>query len=76
MKNLLELKEWAKEKDSVVVEIYQDDKEDSIKEEKQNRKFRELQINMLYNPRYREEKELYAINLDALRSYYSLGHPC
>ncbi|MBY8989309.1 MAG: hypothetical protein KGD58_01015 [Candidatus Lokiarchaeota archaeon] len=72
---MLKLKEWAKEEGSVVVEIYQDDKEDSIKEEKQNRKFRELQLNMLYNPRYKEEKESYTVNLDALRSYYSLGHP-
>ena len=75
VKNLLELKEWVKEEGSVVVETYQDDKEDSIKEEKQNRKFRELQLNMLYNPRYQEEKEAYTVNLDALRSYYSLGHP-
>ena len=75
MINLLELKEWAKEKDSVVVEIYQAEKKDSIREEKQNRKFRELQLNMLFNPRYREEKESYAVNLDALRSYYSLSHP-
>lgn len=75
VKNLLELKVWAKEEDSVVGETYQDDKEDSIKEEKQNRKFRELQLNMLYNPRYKEEKEAYKVNLDALRSYYSLGHP-
>lgn len=75
MKNLLELKEWAKEKDSVVVEIYQDERKDSIREEKPNQKLRELQINMLYNPRYREEKKSYAVNLDALRSYYSLSHP-
>jgi hypothetical protein len=75
MKNLLELKEWAKEKDSVVDEIYQAEKKESIREEKQNRKFRELQLNMLYNPRFKEEKESYAVNLDALRSYYRLSHP-
>jgi len=74
VKNLLELKERAKE-DSVVVEIYQDEREDSIEEEKHNRKFRKLQISMLYNPRYQEEKTAYKIHLDALRSYYSLSHP-
>jgi hypothetical protein len=75
VKNLLELKEWAKEKDSVVDEIYQADKEDNKKEEKFKRKFRELQINTLYNLRYREEKESYKVNLNALRAYYGLGHP-
>lgn len=69
MKILLELKGWAKD-DSVVVKIYQDDR----REEKPNHKLRELQISMLYNPRYLEEKESYAVNLDALRSYYSLSH--
>lgn len=73
MKKIIKLKEWAKE-DSVVVVIYQDKKKDKIKEEKLNRKMRKLQMSMLYNPRYLEEKESYAINLDALRSYYSLGH--
>ena len=70
VKNIIKLKEWAREEDSVVVVIYQDKKEDSIKEEKSNRKLRELQISMLFNPRYQEEKENYKIKLDALRSYY------
>lgn len=74
MKKIIKLKEWAKE-DSVVVVIYQDKKKDSIKEKKPNRKMRELQMTMLYNPRYQEEKESYKVKLDALRSYYSLGHP-
>ncbi|MFX1281843.1 MAG: hypothetical protein ACFFA3_21010, partial [Promethearchaeota archaeon] len=74
MKKIIKLKEWAKE-DSVVVVIYQDKKKDKIKEEKLNRKMRKLQMSMLYNPRYLEEKESYKVNLDALRSYYSLGHP-
>jgi hypothetical protein len=71
VKLLLELKEWAEEKDSVVVENYQE----YNGEEKPNRKLRELQVSMLHNPRYREEKESYAVNLKALRSYYSLSHP-
>jgi len=72
---LQELKKWAKEEDSVVDEIYQDDEKNDIGEEKLNRKFRELQINMLYNPRYREEKKSYKVNLDALKAYYGLARP-
>jgi CRISPR/Cas system endoribonuclease Cas6 (RAMP superfamily) len=71
VKFLLELKEWAEEIDSVMVKNYQEYK----REEKPNRKLRELQIIVMYNPRYLEEKESYAVNLDALRSYYSLSHP-
>ena len=71
MKKLLELKEWAEKRDSVLVENYQE----YNGEEKSNRKLRELQLNGLYNPRYCEEKESYRVNLDALRSYYSIGHP-
>lgn len=71
MKKLLQLKEWAEERDSVLVENYQEYNE----KEKSNRKLRELQLNGLYNPRYSEEKESYRVNLDALRAYYSIGHP-
>ena len=67
---LLELKEWAEEKDSVMVENYQEYE----REKKPNRRLRELQVSMLYNPRYREEKESYAVNLKALRAHYSLSH--
>ena len=71
MKLLLELKVWVEDRDSVLGEKYQE----YNGEEKSNRKLRELQVNMLYNPRYLEEKESYAVNLDALRSYFSLSHP-
>ena len=74
VKNLLKLEEWAEEKDSVMVIIYEDKRRDSIREEKPNRKLRELQVSMLYNPRYLEEKESYVVNLKALRSYFSLSH--
>ncbi|MFX1346237.1 MAG: hypothetical protein ACFFBC_12735 [Promethearchaeota archaeon] len=71
---MIELKKWAKE-DSVVVVIFKDVSKEGIKEERQNHNVRDLQINMLYNPRYREEKNSYSVNLDALRSYYSLSYP-
>jgi len=71
VKLLLELKVWVEDRDSVLGEKYQE----YNGEEKSNRKLRELQVNMLYNPRYLEEKESYAVNLDALRSYFSLSHP-
>ena len=71
MKLLLKLKEWVEERDSVLGENYQD----YNGEEKSNRKLRELQVSMLNNPRYPEEKELYKANLDSLRSYFSLSHP-
>jgi len=71
---LIELKKWAKE-DSVVVVILKVVSKEGIREEKQNHKLRELQISMLYNPRYLEEKKLHSVNLDALRSYYSLSYP-
>jgi len=71
VKSLLELEEWVEEKDSVMVESYQENNG----EVKPNRKLRELQVSMLYNPRYKEEKESYAVNLEALRSYYSIGYP-
>ncbi len=74
MKSLLNLEERAIEKDSVIVIVYQDKGRDSTIEEKSNRKLRELQVSMLYNPRYLEEKESYKVNLNGLRSYFSLSH--
>ncbi len=74
MKSLLNLEERAIEKDSVIVIVYQDKGRDSTIEEKSNRKLRELQVSMLYNPRYLEEKESYEVNLNGLRSYFSLSH--
>lgn len=74
MKSLLNLEERAIEKDSVIVIVYQDKGRDSTIEEKSNRKLRELQVSMLYNPRYFEEKESYKVNLNGLRSYFSLSH--
>ena len=71
VKSLLELEEWVEEKDPVMVESYQENNG----EVKPNRKLRELQVSMLYNQRYKEEKESYAVNLEALRSYYSIGYP-
>ena len=74
MKSLLNLEERAIEKDPVIVIVYQDKGRDSTIEEKSNRKLRELQVSMLYNPRYLEEKESYEVNLNGLRSYFSLSH--
>jgi len=74
VKSLLNLEERAIEKDSVIVIVYQDKGRDSTIEEKSNRKLRELQVSMLYNPRYLEEKESYKVNLNGLRSYFSLSH--
>jgi len=74
VKSLLNLEERAIEKDSVIVIVYQDKGRDSTIEEKSNRKLRELQVSMLYNPRYLEEKESYEVNLNGLRSYFSLSH--
>jgi hypothetical protein len=70
---LLELEKWAKE-DSVVVDIFKEVSKEGKREKKQNRRLRELQISMLYNPRYREEKKSNTINLDALRSYNNLNY--
>jgi len=74
VKSLLNLEERAIEKDPVIVIVYQDKGRDSTIEEKSNRKLRELQVSMLYNPRYLEEKESYEVNLNGLRSYFSLSH--
>ena len=71
---MFNLEERAIEKDTVIVIVYQDKGRDSTIEEKSNRKLRELQVSMLYNPRYLEEKESYEVNLNGLRSYISLSH--
>ena len=69
MKNLLELKEWAELKESVLVKRIQD----IHRGEKLNQKMRESKVSMLYNPSYCEEKERYLINLNALKAHYSFG---
>ncbi|MFW9875808.1 MAG: hypothetical protein ACFFG0_22110 [Candidatus Thorarchaeota archaeon] len=42
-------------------------------EKNQNQRLRELNVSMLYNLRYHEEKEKYLTNLNALRVYYNYG---
>jgi hypothetical protein len=69
VKILLELKEWAEEKEFSQVkripEIH--------KGRKLNRRMRELHVRMLYNPRYSDEKEKYIIDLNALKAKYNFG---
>ena len=67
MGKLLELKELAEERESARLERSQE----LEKEEKPNQKLRELNVSMLYNPRYIEERERYLTNVNVLRVSYS-----
>lgn len=64
---LLELKELAEKRESVRLEKTQE----LVNEKIQNRRLRELNVSMLYNPRYIEERERYITNLNVLRISYS-----
>ena len=68
MGKLLELKELAEERESARLERSQE----LEKEEKPNQKLRELNVSMLYNPRYYEEREKNKLNLNVLKAYYKL----
>jgi len=64
---MLELKELAENRESVRLERTQE----LANEKNQNRRLRELNVSMLYNPRYVEERERYLTNLNALRVSYN-----
>ncbi|MFX1376006.1 MAG: hypothetical protein ACFFA0_09360 [Promethearchaeota archaeon] len=63
---MLELKELVEQKEFVPVERIQEIQ----KGEKLNQKIQELNMRMLFNPRYYEEKEKYLINLNVLKANY------
>lgn len=67
MEKLLELKELAEKRESARLERTQELANEKI----QNRKLRELNMSMLYNPRYIEERERYLTNLNVLRVSYN-----
>ncbi len=67
MEKLLELKELAEKRESARLERTQELANEKI----QNRRLRELNVSMLYNPRYIEERERYLTNLNVLRVSYS-----
>ena len=82
---MLELKEWAEERDNARLERAKEEIDEKLPEHKpgklhrkqpkieyNNRKLRELRINELYNLRYREEKEPYLRNLEANKALYDL----
>jgi len=64
---LLELKELAENRESVRLERIQELANEKI----QNQRLRELNVSMLYNPRYIEERERYLANLNVLRVSYN-----
>lgn len=64
---MLELKELAEYRESVRLERIQELANEKI----QNQRLRELNVSMLYNPRYIEERERYLANLNALRVSYN-----
>jgi hypothetical protein len=66
---MLELKEWAELRENNRLERA---KEEIRNREYNNKKLRELRINVLYNLRYREENEAYLRNLEAKKAYYNL----
>jgi len=85
VKKLLELKELAEEREDVWLEKAKGESNEKwlklkgyklrrkqAKLQKQNYKLRELGIKVLYNLRYREEKEEYLINLEANKAYLNL----
>lgn len=55
MEKLLELKELAEKRESARLERTQELANEKI----QNRRLRELNVSMLYNPRYIEEREIH-----------------
>jgi len=67
VEKLLELKELAEKRESARLERTQELANEKI----QNRKLRELNMSMLYNPRYIEERERYLTNLNVLRVSYN-----
>ncbi|MBA7554915.1 hypothetical protein ES705_47554 [subsurface metagenome] len=67
MEKLLELKELAEKRESARLERTQELANEKI----QNRRLRELNVSMLYNPRYIEERERYLTNLNVLRVSYN-----
>ena len=82
---LLELRKLAEEKEDIWLERAKGESNEKLlklkgyrlrrkqaKLQKQNHKLRELGIKVLYNLRYREEKEEYLINLEANKAYLTL----
>jgi len=82
---LLELRKLAEEKEDIWLERAKGESNEKLlklkgyrlrrkqaKLQKQNYKLRELGIKVLYNLRYREEKEEYLINLEANKAYLNL----
>jgi len=67
VEKLLELKELAEKRESARLERTQELANEKI----QNRRLRELNVSMLYNPRYIEERERYLTNLNVLRVSYN-----
>ena len=65
---MLELKELAEKRESARLERTQELANEKI----QNRRLRELNVSMLYNPRYYEEREKNKLNLNVLKAYYKL----
>ena len=82
---LLELRKLAEEEEDIWLERAKGESNEKLlklkgyrllrkqaKLQKQNYKLRELGIKVLYNLRYREEKEEYLINLEANKAYLNL----
>lgn len=67
MEKLLELKEVAEKRESARLERTQE----LANEKNQNRRLRELNMSMQYNPRYVEERERYLTNRNVLRVSYN-----
>lgn len=85
VKNLLELKELAEEREDIWLERSKGESNEKLlklkryklrrkqaKLQRQNYKLRELGVKELYNLRYREEKEEYLRNLEAKKAYLNL----
>jgi hypothetical protein len=69
---MLELKEWAEIRENAGTKRAKEEIRKQPKIEYNNKKIREIRINVQYNLRYLEEKETYLRNLEANKAYYNL----
>ena len=78
MKSLLNLKEWAEERDAAwlerVREYLKESQSERVRLGEYNSRLQELYEKVQYNLRYLEEKEEYSRNLEAKKAHYNLSY--